>query len=100
MASVWGRSFSVACGLKWGRRIRRASVWNGGSEVIGGATRVLAPCTGGIVPDIPGGEVLGVVGHGGDVVVAGGEDGSTPPVGVGHGALAAELVPYRVGSFW
>ncbi len=46
MARVLASRCSTALGLKNGNKMRRASVWNGGSDVMGGATSVVEASAG------------------------------------------------------
>ena len=92
------RACRSACGEKTGSSIRRASWWNGGSEEIGGAMPAGASSTGGAElahDDAARREVLGVVGDGGDVLVARRQPHAAVALGVGDRARPAQLVPDR-----
>ena len=101
-ARICGSSALTGPGANAGRMMRRAIWWNGGSDVMGGATpigrgqRLLAGTT---VVDDDGaaGEVLGVLGDRRHAGVGRGEPPAAVALGVRDRAALAQVLPDRVG---
>ena len=89
-------------GAKAGRISRRAIAWNGGSDVMGGATPIGAgqvQFRRATVTDDDGAtrEVIGVLGDLRDAGVRRGEPGAAVAIGVGDRAALTQVLPDRIG---